>query len=125
MPSSTVAVVRHSVDQAAPVPTPTSVSTEVTLHVDTSPSANVEVDGRDRGATPVDVRVPRSDAAVVVRVTHPGFAPLQRDVVPDHDQIVAFTLSPAIAVASSKPLDKPAPKAPPSAAKPDDFHPFQ
>jgi serine/threonine-protein kinase len=83
---------------ASPLPSsapPPSVATDVVVHLDTRPSgATVLVDGSERGATPIDLRIPRGDRALALVLRRTGFLTLEQTLVPDADQKVLLDLQP-------------------------------
>jgi hypothetical protein len=73
-----------------------SLTSEVVIHIETSPpGARVLMDGTDRGPTPLEVRVPRSDKHIALAVRRPGYAPLIQDIVPQDNQRLVLTLTAA------------------------------
>jgi hypothetical protein len=63
------------------------------ITVETDPTgAKLLVDGDDRGTTPVDLRIPKTDSAVHLELAQPGFESRVQDVVPDRDQRLYFSL---------------------------------
>jgi serine/threonine-protein kinase len=120
------------VQSAAPPPQVGPVSeppaTEAVVHIDTTPpSAHVFVAGSDRGATPVEVRLARGSDPVALEIRKTGYVTVTEKVVPDEDQRLVLTLSPA------SPSRHPGAKNPPpsltrvrpSAAAPDGFTRFE
>jgi hypothetical protein len=66
----------------------------VTISIDTMPSgATVIVDGDERGVTPLDVRVAKSDKALTVTLKNAGYVPMAQQVVPDKDVRMSVSLS--------------------------------
>jgi serine/threonine-protein kinase len=100
---------------------------EAVVHVDTTPpSAHVFVGGSDLGATPVDVRLPRGSDPVALEIRKTGYTTVAEKIVPDEDQRLVLTLSPA------SPSRHPGAKNPPAAqtrvrpsAAPDGFTRFE
>ena len=87
-----------SAPRAAPSVAP--VAAEITLHVETQPAgARVLLDGRDRGVTPLDVKLPRSASSLPLELRRSGYAPLLQTVVPDSDQRLLLSLHPRPGVA--------------------------
>jgi PEGA domain len=68
--------------------------------VETQPAgARVLLDGRDRGVTPLDVKLPRSASSLPLELRRSGYAPLLQTVVPDSDQRLLLSLHPRPGVA--------------------------
>ncbi len=66
----------------------------VTLHVDTSPpGASVSIDGVDRGQTPLEIALGRSEVPVPMTLSRVGFRPLSVEVSPDLDQRLHYSLT--------------------------------
>lgn len=86
-----VVAVAPAASTAAPAPKDT-----VTLRIETTPSvARVLVDGKDRGPTPLDLSLPKSDTPVEVTLTRAGFAPRKESVVPNVSQRLVLPLTPS------------------------------
>jgi eukaryotic-like serine/threonine-protein kinase len=114
-----------------PSPPPPAAATEAVVHIATTPpSAHVFVGGSDMGATPVDVRLPRGRDAVALEIRKTGYATVAEKVVPDEDQRLVLTLSPAsgshhsTASDTAKNIPAAPTRAPPPAA-PDGFSRFE
>jgi serine/threonine-protein kinase len=77
----------------APAVAPTVVDEEIVISVETDPDGvNVMVDGVERGTTPVDVRVRKSERALKIELAQTGFETHALDVLPDRDQRLYFAL---------------------------------
>jgi hypothetical protein len=113
------------VETAAPAP----AATEAIVHIVTIPaSAHVFVGGSDWGTTPIDVRLPRTQNPIALEVRKPGYATLAEKVVPDEDQRLVLTLSPAAAprrAGASDSVPKSAAPAAPAAPATDGFSRFE
>lgn len=73
-----------------------TTATVVSVTVTSTPAkAQVFADGELRGETPVQVSLPRGARPVSIEVRLPGFAIHTEEVVPDVDQRLALTLTPA------------------------------
>jgi serine/threonine protein kinase len=82
-----------TVEQPAPTPPPPAADEYIVISVETDPDGvKVKVDGEPRGATPLDVRVKRTELAVKVELAQAGFDTQKIDVVPDRDQRLYFAL---------------------------------
>ncbi len=79
---------------SAEEPTSPPVTDEyIVISVDTDPDGvEVKVDGEQRGATPVDVRVKKGERPLKIELAQPGFATHRVAVVPDRDQRLYFAL---------------------------------
>ncbi len=105
--------------ESAPAPPPASVAKapakDVSLHIGSKPGgATVHIDGVEKGQTPLELTLPRSDSPAVVELSKPGFKSTRERVGRDRDQRIKLTLSP-----EPSPRAKPARAAPrPSAEKP-------
>ena len=76
-------------DAAAPAP----IDDFIVISVDTDPDGvKVKVDGEERGATPLDVRVKKAEQPLNVELAQAGFDTHRLDVVPDRDQRLYFAL---------------------------------
>ncbi len=76
-----------------PLPSAPLSAQEITLRVESVPeSARVSIEGIERGATPIDVVLRRSDQPVFVVVKRPGFKPINHSVVPSVHQRIWLTL---------------------------------
>jgi eukaryotic-like serine/threonine-protein kinase len=77
----------------APPPPPPPVDEYIVISVATDPDGvSVKVDGEARGATPLDVRVRRTEEPMKVELAQAGFDTHEVDVVPDRDQRLYFAL---------------------------------
>ncbi len=85
--------------------TPRSSPQSIVLSIASRPSgATVFLNGEDRGSTPRNLEVPRSDKQVTLRIERPGFQPLEKQVVPDQARSFDLALVP---IARSTPNTKP------------------
>jgi serine/threonine-protein kinase len=76
-----------------PPPPPPPAPQYIVITVETDPTgARLVVDGEDRGTTPVDLRLQKTDSAVHLVLSQAGFESRQQDVVPDRDQRLYFSL---------------------------------
>jgi len=65
----------------------------IVISVETDPDGvKVKVDGEERGATPLDVRVAKTDAPLQLELAQAGFQTHQLQVTPDRDQRLYFAL---------------------------------
>ena len=81
------------VQELPPAPPPPPAPQYIVITVETDPTgAKLVVDGEDRGTTPVDLRLPKTDSAVHLVLSQPGFESRAQDVVPDRDQRLYFSL---------------------------------
>jgi serine/threonine-protein kinase len=81
------------VQELPPAPPPPPAQQYIVITVETDPTgAKLVVDGEDRGTTPVDLRLPKTDSAVHLVLSQPGFESRVQDVVPDRDQRLYFSL---------------------------------
>ena len=65
----------------------------IVISVDTDPEGvKVKVDGEHRGATPIDIRTKKGEAALKIELAQSGFDTHALDVVPDRDQRLYFAL---------------------------------
>jgi serine/threonine protein kinase len=88
----------------AAVPSPSAVaaplessrpSDEIKLRIETNPpGARVLVGGKDEGATPLDLSLAKSDQALELTLTRPGFTPRKESVVPNVSQRLVLPLTP-------------------------------
>lgn len=83
---------------------------EIALKVDSTPAgAQVEIAGRPAGLTPLLVRLPKSQEAVLLRIFREGHADAHEAVTPNVDQRVRVTLreqpKPTAPVAASAPRE--------------------
>jgi serine/threonine-protein kinase len=124
-PAATAPLPVPRVETAAPAP----AATEAIVHIVTIPaSAHVFVGGSDWGTTPIDVRLPRTQNPIALEVRKPGYATLAEKVVPDEDQRLVLTLSPAAAprrAGASDSVPKSAAPAAPAAPATDGFSRFE
>ena len=80
-------------EPAVDAPLPAAEDTYIVISVETDPDGvDVKVDGEERGATPVDVRIPKGERSLTIELAQPGFATHRVDVVPDRDQRLYFAL---------------------------------
>jgi serine/threonine-protein kinase len=96
----TAAVVITPVDAAAqedieidePPPAPPEQQF-VVISVDTEPSGvKVRLDGEERGATPLDIKLAKSEKPMKLELLSPGFATGGQQVIADRDQRLSFSL---------------------------------
>jgi serine/threonine-protein kinase len=81
--------------ESASAPAVAEVSAEITLHVETDPAgARVLLDSVDRGAAPLDVKLPRGISSLPLELRAPGYLPLLQTIVPDSDQRLVLSLRP-------------------------------
>ena len=79
--------------------------TLVTLHIESTPEhADVSIDGKQHGQTPVEVQVPRGEQPVRLELQLHGYQPLVEEAVPDVDQRLRLVLQPK---PSARPTSKP------------------
>jgi serine/threonine-protein kinase len=82
----------------------------IVITVETDPTgAHLVVDGEDRGTTPVDLRLTKSDRAAHLELAQPGFETFAQDVVPDRDQRLYFSLKPKRGTVRKTPKRPPPP----------------
>lgn len=118
-----IALGRDHAPAPAPPPSTAPVVTDVNVEVTTQPDveATVVIAGVSARGKPRRATLPRSDVAVTIEVTAPGFEPSKVSVVPDRDRGVVVPLTklaePAPS-ASAKPSGKGA--RPPVIKKPGD-----
>jgi eukaryotic-like serine/threonine-protein kinase len=80
-------------------------SDEITLRIETNPAgARVLVGGKDQGPTPLDLPLAKSDKALELTLTRPGFSPRSESVVPNVSQRLVLPLTP---LRSGKPKSAP------------------
>ncbi|MBS2013426.1 MAG: protein kinase [Deltaproteobacteria bacterium] len=112
------AAVSGAAASAAPVLAPSGIASAngapaaspVLVHVETRPpGASVFVDGEERGATPVDLRLPRGTTPVEVELVRVGFSPISQPIVPDADQKLLLSLTPSSSKATGPRFRKPKP----------------
>jgi hypothetical protein len=53
------------------------------------------VRGEERGTTPIDLEMTRSDDPLAIEIAHPGYSPWSESVTLDADRTVDVWLSPA------------------------------
>jgi len=82
------------VEDVEEVPPPAPPQQEyIVVSVDTDPDGvKVKLDGEERGATPVDVKIKKSDTPVKLELLSPGFTTAAQELVPDRDQRLYFSL---------------------------------
>ena len=82
--------------EPAPAPAPAASATaEVSLEIVTNPpGAEILVDGKGRGRSPVAIVLPRGKQPVSLEVRRRGFVTLRQMVSPDIDQRVVLDLRP-------------------------------
>ena len=80
--------------KAVEVAPPTAPVEEfIVVSVDTDPEGvKVKVDGEERGATPIDVKVVKGDTPMKIELAQKGFDTHKLDVIPDRDQRLYFAL---------------------------------
>ncbi len=90
-----MALNRDRVPVVVPAPSAAPVALEVNIEVTTHPDveATVLIDGVAARGKPRRVSVARSEAAVSVEVSAPGFEPSKISVVPDRDRTVVIPLT--------------------------------
>lgn len=81
---------------SANAPTPSAnTEREITLRIETTPSgARVLLAGKDKGPTPLDLPLPKSDEALELSLARPGFATRKERVVPNVSQRLVLPLTP-------------------------------
>jgi len=68
----------------------------VHIQVETAPDgAEVLLDGRPSGTTPLDLQVDREEASHTIDIRKTGFSSLHDTVTPNLDQKLRFSLSPS------------------------------
>lgn len=91
--SSTSGALSPSALSAAP--SAPSIAADVGVHVDTRPSdVSVSIGGRDVGTTPLDLRIPRADAGVLLELHRDGYVSSTERIFTDHDQYLRIDLVP-------------------------------
>jgi hypothetical protein len=99
------------------MPPATAAASPVILHIETRPAAaHVFFQGADRGASPVDLSIDRGKSPVGLELRAQGFTTLTETVVPDMDQRLVLTLSPATVAVRHPSPPSPKPPPPPAAA---------
>jgi hypothetical protein len=80
--------------EAVPQPAPAPALDEyIVISIDTEPAGvKVKLDGEERGATPIDIRVRRAEKPVRVELVQAGFDTSAQEIVPDRDQRMYFAL---------------------------------
>jgi len=95
-------------------------SAEVLVQIESRPGgAHVYLNGEDRGATPVALRLARGGAPVMLEVRRAGYLTTLQAVIPDNDQKILLALQPAAAPVAPHAAGKAPPRnrgAPPPAA---------
>lgn len=75
----------------------TQMNGAVKLHVEsTPPAAKLEADGDIRCTTPCDLKIPRGQAAITIRISREGYLPYNDTVRPDVDRRLLVQLSPLL-----------------------------
>ncbi len=115
-PKSPAAAAAASAESAPSAPTATASSAPAakTVSIEVSsqpPGAVVKIGGRERGTTPVDVSLPRSDDKIVLVLERTGHRAVSEEVVPDRDQRIKLTL-PRETTSRPTPAVAPTPAAP-------------
>jgi len=78
------------VEELPPAP---SEQQEVTVSIETEPEGvKVVVAGKERGKTPVDVKLPKGTEPIAFQLLEPGFATAAQQITPDRDQRLYFQL---------------------------------
>jgi len=78
------------IDEPPPAPPEQQL---VVISVDTEPSGvKVRLDGEDRGATPLEIKLEKSDKPMRLELLAPGFATGGQQLVADRDQRLSFSL---------------------------------
>lgn len=96
-PTSTVvaapsASVTDELDEPIVAATPIA-GEETVVHIETVPAhAGVFVGGEKRGLSPMDLKLPRGKAPVVIDLKHAGFQTWRETLVPDQNQKLRLTL---------------------------------
>ncbi len=105
----TLAVPSAPVLAAAASPAPSaSAPSKVVIRIETTPAgARVVVDGNERGKTPLDLELEKSDAALTVELSRAGFAPRTERVTPSVSQRLVLPLSPLPRTTGRKPPEIP------------------
>jgi serine/threonine-protein kinase len=85
--------VEVDVEEVEEVPPAPPEQEYVVVTVDTEPAGvKVRLDGEERGATPIDVKIKKSSTPMKLELLSPGFATAAQKVVPDRDQRMYFQL---------------------------------
>jgi hypothetical protein len=93
-------------------PAAPAVPAEVVIRIETTPQkAHVFIAGEDRGASPLDLRLPRSASTTNVEIRRDGYVTQVEKIAPETDQKLKLTL---VAVPPAAPVQA-APKASASA----------
>jgi hypothetical protein len=80
------------IDDPPPPPAPAEQQF-VVISVDTEPSGvKVRLDGEERGATPLDIKLEKTTKPMKLELLAPGFATGGQQVVADRDQRLSFSL---------------------------------
>jgi serine/threonine-protein kinase len=87
---SAVEVEIEDVEEVPPAP-PEQEYIVVTVETDPA-GVNVKLDGEERGATPIDVKIKKSAEPMKLELLSPGFTTAAQQVVPDRDQRMYFSL---------------------------------
>lgn len=75
------------------VTAPPIVGEETTVHIETIPSrAAIYVGGEKRGVSPLDLKLQKGSAPIVIELRHAGFSTWRERVVPDQNQKLRLTL---------------------------------
>jgi serine/threonine protein kinase len=77
---------------APPAPLPVTARLRIVTHPE---GATVRVRGEERGTTPIDLEMTRSDDPLAIEIAHPGYSPWSESVTLDADRTVDVWLSPA------------------------------
>jgi serine/threonine-protein kinase len=81
------------VDEPPPPPPAPPEQQFVVISVDTEPSGvKVRLDGEERGATPLDIKLEKTTKPMKLELLAPGFATGGQQVVADRDQRLSFSL---------------------------------
>jgi serine/threonine-protein kinase len=103
-PTTEVSAALPAAVTASSTPPAPVAPAEITLHVDTQPSgARVLLESLDRGATPLDLKVPRGRSALSLELRRAGYLPLVQPIVPDTDQRLVLSLRPRPSAPASAP----------------------
>jgi serine/threonine protein kinase len=107
-PAASASAPHEPASAPSPAPAMVKAAAEITLHVETQPAgARVLLDNVDRGATPLDVKLPRSASSLPLELRRPGYAPLLQTIVPDSDQRLLLSLHPRPGVAPASTVAPP------------------
>ncbi len=80
---------------AFPSASASASASDILIHIESRPpGAHVLTDGTDQGTTPLDLRVARSAAPIVLELRSQGFAPTSQTIVPDTDPKLLLALQP-------------------------------